>query len=156
LTKPTKLICGDFTDPIIRHDALYAVQDRPFDVIITDPPYGIREKISSSSSTGDNSDSDDDDDSVVGVGRTSSTGLTDGPLGDLFRAIADDRRAGTPLLRPDGGRVVAFVPVTEDQTIRRVLPPHSLCEQAGLQLVCSKEQKLNEKLSRWLVAYDSN
>mmetsp|Transcript_41811 Transcript_41811/g.100356 ORF Transcript_41811/g.100356 Transcript_41811/m.100356 type:complete len:157 (-) Transcript_41811:71-541(-) len=118
-----------------------------FDVIITDPPYGIREKVESSSVV--ISDIDDD---------ISSTNVADdnkGPLDDLFHAIASDRRTGRPLLKPDGGRLAAFVPVTEDQTIRRVLPSPGLCEEAGLHLVCSKEQKLNEKLSRWLVAFES-
>mmetsp|Transcript_57929 Transcript_57929/g.141544 ORF Transcript_57929/g.141544 Transcript_57929/m.141544 type:complete len:461 (+) Transcript_57929:53-1435(+) len=69
-TRPTKLIQGDCTSLQIRHEALDALLqekhngndnnatpetgDRPplsFDVIITDPPYGIREKVESSASS---------------------------------------------------------------------------------------------------------
>ncbi len=40
LIAPAALIHGDSMDPIIRNDALSAVGNKPFDCIVTDPPYG--------------------------------------------------------------------------------------------------------------------
>jgi hypothetical protein len=43
--------------------------------------------------------------------------------------------------------------VTDEQSLRQMLPSDELTEQAGLQFEIAKEQPLNEKLSRWLVSY---
>lgn len=130
LTSPSKLIHGDSTDPTIREAAKGAVDLSPFDAIVADPPYGIRE----SSNHNENS-----------------------PLEDLFTSIANDRETaeahgGCRLLKR-GGRLVAFVPVTDEQTLLENLPNQELAEKAGLAFEVSREQPLNEKLSRWLVSF---
>jgi tRNA G10 N-methylase Trm11 len=125
LMPPKQLIYGDSTDPSVRKLARENIGGRPFDGIVTDPPYGIRE----SSNYSDKS-----------------------PLEDLFGSIISDRDADSRLLRV-GGRLVAFVPVTDEQSLRHPLPSDELTEQAGLQFEIAKEQPLNEKLSRWLVSY---
>jgi len=130
--KPPKLICGDSTKLCIREEATKSVGGVPFDACVADPPYGIRE------STNYNENS---------------------PLEELFTSIAFDREASlanpsnhSRLLRL-GGRLVAFVPVTDQQTLSEMLPNQDLKERAGLQFEVSREQPLNEKLSRWLVSY---
>ena len=48
---------------------------------------------------------------------------------------------------------MAFVPVTEEEGLEEVLPSKELTETAGLRYEASREQVLNDKLSRWLVSY---
>ena len=50
---------------------------------------------------------------------------------------------------------VAFVPVTDEQTLEEMLPSQDLIDKAGLRFEVSREQPLNDKLSRWLVCYTS-
>jgi len=130
LTVPKQLIRGDSTDPRVLNDALRAVGNEPFDAIITDPPYGIRESVRSEEVS---------------------------PLEELFMAISFGRKysgyCGARRLLKRGGRLVAFVPVAEDQTLVDVLPNEALRNEAGLILETSREQPLNDKLSRWLVSY---
>jgi tRNA G10 N-methylase Trm11 len=127
LKPPNQIICGDSTDITIRETAKAAVNNEPFDVIIADPPYGIRES--------------------VGYNERS-------PLEELFESIAIDSNATDRkrLIKP-GGRLVAFVPVTDEQDLEEMLPGSDLTKKAGLQFEVSREQSLNEKLSRWLVCY---
>lgn len=102
-----------------------AVGEEPFDVIITDPPYGIREK----------------------------TGFCqDKPLRSLVNNIAKDRVHGRRLLK-SGGRLVAFVPNQEGDDMSLDMPSDEELYWAGLQFVQMLEQPLNESLSRWLVEY---
>lgn len=126
LTPPQALLQGDCTDPDLRRQAREAiVGSLEFDAIIADPPYGIRE----SKAFNDNS-----------------------PLEELFAAIIFDRENGHRLLRK-GGRLVAFVPVTDEETFQDVLPNQKLTEEAGLLFEVCREQPLNEKLSRWLASF---
>jgi hypothetical protein len=125
LTPPRKLICGDSTHASIRQQARAAVGGQPFDAIISDPPYGIRE----SSSYNEKS-----------------------PLEGLFACIKQDHDLQQRLLRV-GGRLVAFVPVTDEQTLWQMLPTKETSDLAGLEFEVSREQPLNDKLSRWLVSY---
>lgn len=127
LTLPQQLLYGDLNDPQVRVLARQAVGNLPFDAIIADPPYGIRE----SSHYSDNT-----------------------PIEDLFLAIAHDKKVGHPLLR-QGGRLVAFVPVSDTESLSKVLPNKELTEAAGLQFEVCKEQLLNDHLSRWLVSFVS-
>jgi tRNA G10 N-methylase Trm11 len=126
LEKPKELICGDSTDLVVREAAKAAVNNESFDIIIADPPYGIRES--------------------VGYNENS-------PLEELFTSIAFDR-TNKRLLKL-GGRLVAFVPVTDEQVLTDMLPSQELTEKAGLKFEVSREQPLNTKLSRWLVSYVS-
>lgn len=135
LTRPARLIHGDSTDPAVREAARAAVGSLPFDAIVADPPYGIRESANYNERS---------------------------PLEELFASIACDREraergngdgsCGCRLLKL-GGRVVAFVPVSEEQTLSEMLPNQELTERAGLEFEVSREQPLNEKLSRWLVCF---
>jgi tRNA G10 N-methylase Trm11 len=125
LTAPLALLQGDSTESTLRDEARKVIGNEPFDLIITDPPYGIRE----------------------------SKGYNDlPPLVELFRSLADDRDAGKPLLEV-GGRLVAFVPCQEDEELMDCLPTETQTLEAGLSLEVMREQPLNDKLSRWLVAY---
>jgi tRNA G10 N-methylase Trm11 len=124
LTLP-QLIYGDSTDASIRQQARVAVGNQPFDAIVADPPYGIRE---------------------------SSNYNEKSPLEELFASIEQDREAGNRLLNIRG-RLVAFVPVTDQQTLRQMLPSQEATQSAGLEFEVSREQPLNEKLSRWLVSF---
>lgn len=109
-----------------KHDPLIIdKQNVYFDAIVADPPYGIRE------AKGDD-------------GR---------PLEELFLAMIDDATSFS-LLKPNGGgRLVAFVPVTDEERLEDKLPSTDITKQAGLILQLAVEQPLNEKLSRWLVSY---
>jgi tRNA G10 N-methylase Trm11 len=138
LMLPVKLIQGDSSLFHVRQDARNAIGGEPFDCIVTDPPYGIREAVQSST--------------------TVESELNISPLIQLVTWIAQDRKHGKPLLKK-GGRLVAFVPVlgdcTEEEMRDSVHMPHSqLLQQAGLNLCLVKEQSLNDVLSRWLVAYE--
>ncbi len=140
LTAPCGLIHGDSTDPAIREAALLSIGHSPFDAIVADPPYGIRESANYNERS---------------------------PLEELFTSVAsdreraeggtaahdDDRATGAGRLLKLGGRLVAFVPVTEGQALSDVLPSSDLTERAGLEFEVSREQPLNDKLSRWLVSY---
>jgi tRNA G10 N-methylase Trm11 len=126
LKEPKELILGDSTDLVVREAAKEAVNNESFDIIIADPPYGIRES--------------------VGYNENS-------PLEEMFAAIAFDR-SDKRLLKL-GGRLVSFVPVTDEQVFTEMLPSQELTEKAGLKFEDSREQPLNTKLSRWLVSYVS-
>ena len=125
LTMPQDLLHGDSTDPLVRAKARGAIGNSAFDVIIADPPYGIRE---------------------------SSNYNEKSPLEELFGSIITDRESGNRLLKK-GGRLVAFVPVTDEETLLGQLPNDELTRNAGLSLEASREQPLNDKLSRWLVSF---
>ncbi len=127
LKLPNQIICGDSTDLEVRETAKAAVNDEPFNVIIADPPYGIRESMNYNEHS---------------------------PLEELFTSIAIDRSVtNRERLLKRGGRLVAFVPVTDEQSLEEMLPSQDLVEKAGLKFEVSREQPLNEKLSRWLVCY---
>ena len=49
LSEPVALLEGDAIDEMVRDNAIEAIDGQAFDVIITDPPYGIREAISGAS-----------------------------------------------------------------------------------------------------------
>lgn len=125
LTPPLALLHGDSTDSKVRSEARQAIGNEPFDMIITDPPYGIRE---------------------------SKNYNDEPPLVELFRSISVDRDAGTPLLKV-GGRLVSFVPCQQDEEIDECIPTEEQTVEAGLKLEGMREQPLNDKLSRWLVSY---
>jgi len=125
LTQPKAVFRGDFNEADVRDLARAAVGGGPFDHIITDPPYGIRER--------------------KRAGEPSS-------LEELFFAIQSDRERGVPLLRK-GGRLVCFVPCRPEIDLADVLPSREQAEAAGMKLLFSIEQPLNSKLSRWLVSY---
>jgi tRNA G10 N-methylase Trm11 len=127
LKLPNQLIYGDSTDVAVRETAKAAVNGEPFDVIIADPPYGIRESVSYNEHS---------------------------PLEELFASIAiDSNVTDRKRLIKRGGRLVAFVPVTDEQELEEMLPSQDLIEKAGLKFEVSREQPLNDKLSRWLVCY---
>ena len=123
LTQPKALLKGDCTDASVRVEARSVIGDQPFDLIVTDPPYGIREST-----------------------------LERLPTDELMRLISNDRIKGTPILKK-GGRLVCFVPCHEDEQIEKVIPPNDDLEEAGLVLEAMREQPLNSKLSRWLVSF---
>ena len=75
LQPPAALIEGDATNESVRARAVEAVGG-PFDVIVADPPYGLRESLSSN------------------------------PLQDMLNMIATDRDAGKRLLKVGGRMVV--------------------------------------------------
>jgi tRNA G10 N-methylase Trm11 len=126
LLEPLALLQGDSTDEKLRNEARSFIQDEPFDHIITDPPYGIRE------SKGHNELS---------------------PVGELLQSIKRDRANGRRLLKK-GGRLVCFIPVHEDEeTLDEAMPTSSQLEKAGLRCEMMREQPLNDKLSRWLVSF---
>jgi tRNA G10 N-methylase Trm11 len=124
-TPPLALLQGDSTDESTRDHARSYIGGEPFDVIITDPPYGIRE---------------------------SSNHIDQDPLSELCDSIARDYLAGKPLLKK-GGKLVAFVPCTEEERIEECLPSRPKLANAGLVLLDKIEQPLNDKLSRWLVSF---
>jgi 16S rRNA G966 N2-methylase RsmD len=124
LTQPLALLQGDSTRADVRTLARSVIGEKPFDLILTDPPYGIRE----------------------------STARQTNPIRDLLKAIATDLEAGHRLLKK-GGKLVCFVPCLADQAISSVLPTGDHLYEAGLRLESIREQPLNSKLSRWLVSY---
>lgn len=140
LTPPRGLLQGDCTDPMMRVMARIMAsstgKEEPFDCIVTDPPYGIRESHYQLSDKNDTLD----ENSVLE------------PIEQLLNCIIQDRQAGTPLLKK-GGKLVVFVPVTFEQTINGCLPDQDLLDRAGVVLESKQEQPLNEKLSRWMVAF---
>lgn len=126
LTLPAEIIKGDSMEDSIRLHAKAAVGNEPFDAIITDPPYGIREKI--------------------GYCEVP-------PLVNLVRCIANDRKNNNRLLRV-GGRLVAFVPNALGDDIELDMPSEADLLDAGLVYRQMHEQPLNDSLSRWLVEYE--
>ena len=124
LKLPAAIIGGDSMNKRIRDRARRAVGVAPFDAIVTDPPYGIREKHGPDELP---------------------------PLVQLLDVIIADRETGAPLLRK-GGRLVAFVPVTAGQEIKSSLPSQDQLDEAGLEVTEMREQLLSDTLSRWLVA----
>ena len=126
LTPPKAVFEGDFMNPDDRAKARAAVGDVAFDHIITDPPYGIRERKDANAPT---------------------------PLEELFQAIVEDRNRGTPLLKK-GGKLVCFIPCwVKKEKLADNLPTPEQTEAAGMKFLISREQPLNSKLSRWLVSY---
>jgi len=125
LTKPKGVFRGDFTDSNVRDEARAAVQNEAFDSIITDPPYGIRERMDANAPS---------------------------PLEEIFKAIEEDRNRGARLLKK-GGKLVCFVPCHPEVDLEDMLPSKEKTEAAGMKFLLSREQPLNSKLSRWLVSY---
>jgi tRNA G10 N-methylase Trm11 len=126
LVEPLALLLGDSTDESLRDEARSFINDEPFDHIITDPPYGIRES--------------------KGYNEMS-------PIDELLKSIKSDRENGKRLLKK-GGRLVSFIPCHEDEeNLDEAMPTSSQLEEAGLVCEMMREQPLNEKLSRWLVSY---
>lgn len=135
LPPPADIIRGDCLSSEVRQQARLAIGGGAFDVIVTDPPYGIREAMSS--------EEDDEHDDEIS------------PLTQLFYAMAQDRSNGTPLLR-SGGRLVAFVPVRKGETLNECLPSMDARKEAGLSIEGEgKEQVLSDILSRWIVSFVS-
>lgn len=126
LTQPAALVLGDSSHSRVRAHAREAIGNVPFDSILTDPPYGIRE----------------------------STGFIDRrPIDELLRMIMDDRDAGTPLLQL-GGRLVVFLPQQmQEESFADILPTPEQMQAAGLRCELTKRQPLNDILSRWLVSF---
>lgn len=138
LPPPLELIRGNCFSPEVRHRARLAIGGGPFDAIVADPPYGIREALNSGSVT-------QIEDGTVSIS----------PLTELFHAMGHDRlHVGAPLLRR-GGRLVAFVPVRrKEECINDCLPDSGAMEAAGLVMEGEpKEQVLSDILSRWLVSF---
>jgi len=155
LTPLVALVRGNFRSKTVRDEARNSIRSgkhgedykysAAFDVIVSDPPYGKRERINDDSTNTDNNHA---------------------PLVDLFTAIRQDLEAGTPLLNR-GGRLVAYVPHMEEtdkkqtfeknmttMTLMDGLPSDGLIRDAGLRFVTMREQILSSRLSRWLVIYD--
>ena len=137
-------------DEIDDHDGL-------FDVILADPPYGIREAM------GDGGEREHEhehvSDNTLNENNLKNEKVLITPFIRLVECIAQDRNNGKPLLRK-GGRLVAFVPTLADENIHdddgaHILPDEMLLEKAGLEFINMKEQPLSEGLSRWLVVYRS-
>jgi len=124
LTLPLALVQGDSAEVCVRDIARSEINGNAFDLIITDPPYGIRESRNYNDQE---------------------------PLTELLQSIGKDREAGKPLLQK-GGKLVAFVPC-EEQPIEDCLPAQDVINFAGLELLEKREQPLNENLSRWLVSF---
>ena len=127
LKPPAALLRGDCRDFEKRKQARDAIGGQSFDVIVADPPYGIREAME----------------------------LAEGdfpPLDELVENMAKDLELGVPLLK-SGGRMVVFVPVMEGEDLWSKLPDQDLLEKAGLKIADAKEQFLNSILSRWMVVF---
>lgn len=141
LPPPTEIIRGDCLAEETRARARAAIGGGAFDVIVTDPPYGIREAMGSSSAGDDDAGKGEEEDAAVP------------PLTRLFRAMGRDRAGGTPLLKP-GGRLVAFVPVRKGESLEGCLPDGEARTAAGLVMEGEgREQVLSDILSRWLVSF---
>ena len=135
LEPPLEIIHGDCMLYETRQRARQAIGGRPFDCIVTDPPYGIREAFSG------NTDGEDDG------------GNSLPPLTQFIYAMGRDRAIGQPLLKV-GGRLVAFIPVRKGETLDECLPELQAREEAGLLMEGEgREQVLNDILSRWLVSF---
>ena len=150
LTEPVALLHGDSSDRDVRAKARAAIchhhdrgelenknvgdiQSQGFDAIITDPPYGIRESMSS-----------------MGVG---DDGTVTRPIEELLDMIRIDRDAGTRLLKV-GGRMVVFLPhAHEEESFADIMPSEEQMARAGLRCEITREQPLNDVLSRWLVSF---
>lgn len=134
LPPPTEFVRGDCLSREVRHQARLAIGGVAFDAIVTDPPYGIREAMSSEGETGNDSPSIS-------------------PLTQLFYAMGNDRSNGTPLLKL-GGHLVAFIPVRKGECLEDCLPDMNARKEAGLVMEGEgKEQVLSDVLSRWLVSF---
>uniref|UniRef100_A0A7S4JCE7 Uncharacterized protein n=1 Tax=Odontella aurita TaxID=265563 RepID=A0A7S4JCE7_9STRA len=127
LTPPAAIVRGSCASQAVRDTARGSIDGESFDAIVTDPPYGIRES-------------------------TTDT-AAESPLDQLLTAVIEDRDAGARLLKR-GGRLVAFVPLVDGEDLEKNLPTKERMEEAGLVLTETKEQELNDCLSRWLVAFD--
>ena len=128
LPPPVEIIRGDCFSYEVRERARNAIGVGPFDLIVTDPPYGIREAMS----PGNNEES---------------------PLTRLFHAIDQDRRRGSPLLKR-GGRLVAFVPVRQGEQLEDCLLNLTSQRKVGLVMNSEgREQVLSNALWRWLVSF---
>lgn len=131
LDPPLEVIHGDCMLYETRKRARQAIGNNSFDCIVTDPPYGIREAMTSG---------EDDGNSLP-------------PLTQLLYAMGRDREMGEPLLKV-GGRLVAFIPVRKGETLEECLPELQAREEAGLVIEGEgREQVLNDILSRWLVSF---
>ena len=149
LPPPIGIIHGDCLSAQVRQQARLAIGNKPFDIIISDPPYGIREAMSSSlSSLSSSSDLPSID--ILPPPPPPP------PLTQLFYAMGDDRRntETSPLLKV-GGRLVAFIPVrTKEESLEDCLPELKAREDAGLVMEFEgKEQVLSNVLSRYLVSF---
>lgn len=135
LPPPSEIIRGDCLSLEVRQRARLAIGGGSFDCIVTDPPYGIREAMMS-----EKEDGGEDEDTVS-------------PLTKLFYVMGQDRSNGTPLLKT-GGRLVAFIPVREGESLADCLPDLNARQEAGLVMEGEgKEQVLSDILSRWLVSF---
>ena len=134
LLPPPLVIRGNCLSADIRDKARSSTEEgNGFDVIVTDPPYGIREAFGPSEEI------------------ESTT-----PLTQLFHVMGDDREMGKPLLIA-GGRLVAFIPVRKGESLAECLPPDDARKRAGLVMEGEgKEQVLSDVLSRWLVCFVCN
>ena len=126
-TPPVALIHGDCLSIKVREEARNAINKNSFDIIVTDPPYGIRERIVSS---------------------------FENPLIELISVIRQDLHNGTPLLNPQGGRLVAFIPQVSGEEL--CLPNQKILQDAGLKQTILQKQYMSRDFSRWLVVYTSN
>jgi len=150
LRVPHALLKGDFRNDTIRNQARKAImgKDVSFDVILTDPPYGIRE-------TTDWTLSSPNDPLSYNNNNNTNNEHPNNPLLDILQIISIDLKNKTPLLHRKHGRLVVFVPCTAQQTIEDMLPDEKVMEEAGLALESRVEQRLNDGLSRWLLVFQS-
>jgi tRNA G10 N-methylase Trm11 len=130
LKQPLGVLQGDAMDVYVRDEARELIMNAAFDVIITDPPFGKREKMSRSVSQSD--------------GKSA--------LSNLIEAIEHDRFAGKPLLKRDG-RMIAFQPCSNGQNIQELLPTLTQLQKASLILQDKREQRLTGGLSRWVLSF---
>jgi len=132
LPPPAAIIRGDSLSYEVRQRARDTIGGGPFDVVVCDPPYGIREAFQ-----------DDGNEDAIS------------PLTQLMYAMGKDRSNGNPLL-VRGGRLVSFVPVRAGETLSECLPELQAQEFAGLTIDGEgKEQVLSDTLSRYLVCFCS-
>ena len=129
LNLPSALIRGDASDTLIREKARKAIDGNAFDAIITDPPYGLRERIDIH---------------------------TDSPIVSMMKWIKEDRENGKRLIK-NGGKLVAFCPNLEKENFEDLIvgmPNEQLLDEAGMKLISQMKQPLNEALCRWLVVFE--